>query len=264
MKIRKYTALMRSQIKVDLAYTAWYWASMFSVTMRLFILYFFWQAVYANKTDVSGISLSTMLTYAVLATMIDQFRGGAGRDLARMIKQGAIAIELLRPYHLLDKLLAQDIGSKVSILFRSILPLVLVSILFIGVDRPQSWLAGIAFVGSVLCAVLLATLIDLLVGIFAFYTVNIWGLSVLQDAVITIMSGAIVPLTLFPDWFQTISLYLPFASLVYVPVAIYTGEIAASGILQALLVQIGWMIGFFVILRITFALAIRKVTVFGG
>ncbi len=44
-----------------------------------------------------------MLTYAVLATMIDQFRGGAGRDLARMIKQGAIAIELLRPYHLLDK-----------------------------------------------------------------------------------------------------------------------------------------------------------------
>lgn len=86
MRIRKYTALMRSQIKVDLAYTAWYWASMFSVTMRLFILYFFWQAVYANKTDVSGISLSTMLTYAVLATMIDQFRGGAGRDLARMIK----------------------------------------------------------------------------------------------------------------------------------------------------------------------------------
>jgi len=80
MRIRKYTALMRSQIKVDLAYTAWYWASMFSVTMRLFILYFFWQAVYANKTDVSGISLSTMLTYAVLATMIDQFRGACDDD----------------------------------------------------------------------------------------------------------------------------------------------------------------------------------------
>lgn len=191
MRLRKYIALAVSQIKVDMAYAAWYWASMFSVTMRLFILYFFWQAVYENKTDVSGIALSTMLTYAILATMLDQFRGSAGRELAHLIKHGGVAIELLRPYHLLDKLLAQDLGAKTSTFFRATLPL-------------------------------------------------------------------------FPDWFQTVSLYLPFASLVYVPVAIYTGEIAASGIWPSILIQLGWVAAFFIFVRLLFAYAVRKVTVFGG
>jgi len=100
--------------------------------------------------------------------------------------------------------------------------------------------------------------------VLSFYTVNVWGLSVLQEAVITIMSGALVPLTLFPDWFQTVSLYLPFASLVYVPVAIYTGEIAASGIWPSILIQLGWVAAFFIFVRLLFAYAVRKVTVFGG
>lgn len=264
MRSKKYIALATSQIKVDMAYAAWYWASMFSVTMRLFILYFFWQAVYENKADVSGISLSTMLTYAVLATMLDQFRGGAGRELSHLIKHGGVAIELLRPYHLLDKLLAQDVGSKISTLFRSTLPLVLIAIIFIGVDAPASFEASVAFVVSVGLAVVLATLIDLLVGVLSFYTVNVWGLTVLQEAVVTIMSGALVPLTLFPDWFQTISLYLPFASLVYVPVAIYTGEITTSGIWPSVLIQLGWVAAFFIFVRLLFAYAVQKVTVFGG
>ncbi|WP_445002198.1 ABC transporter permease [Exiguobacterium alkaliphilum] len=264
MRIRKYIALAVSQIKVDMAYAAWYWASMFSVTMRLFILYFFWQAVYENKTDVSGIALSTMLTYAILATMLDQFRGSAGRELAHLIKHGGVAIELLRPYHLLDKLLAQDLGAKTSTFFRATLPLLVIAMVFIGVDPPTSIEAASAFAVSVVLAVLLATLIDLLVGVLSFYTVNVWGLSVLQEAVITIMSGALVPLTLFPDWFQTVSLYLPFASLVYVPVAIYTGEIATSGIWPSILIQLGWVASFFIFVRLLFAYAVRKVTVFGG
>ncbi|WP_337874240.1 ABC-2 family transporter protein [Exiguobacterium sp.] len=264
MRLQKYVALAASQIKVDMAYTAWYWASMFSVTMRLFILYFFWQAVYENKTDVSGISLSMMLTYAVLATMLDQFRGGAGRELAHLIKHGGVAVELLRPYHLLDKLLAQDIGTKTSTFFRSTLPLLVIAMLFIGVDPPTSLESVFAFSISVVLAILLATLIDLLVGVLSFYTVNVWGLSVLQEAVITIMSGAIIPLTLFPDWFQTISLYLPFASLVYVPVAIYTGDIQASDIWPSILIQLAWVGAFFLFVRLLFAYAVRKVTVFGG
>lgn len=262
--MRKYIALAASQMKLEMAYAAWYWASMFSVTMRLFILYFFWSAVYENKAEVSGIGLSTMLTYVVLATMIDQFRGGAGRELAQLIKQGGVAIELLRPYHLLDKLFAQDIGTKTSIFFRATMPLVIMSYFVFELDGPVSRSAGMAFIVSLIFAVLLATAIDLLIGTLAFWTVNIWGLAVLQEALITILSGAIVPIVLFPDWFQEASRYMPFASLVYVPVGIYTGQIVGDGILSSILIQSGWVVLFFLATRWIYSIAVRKVTVFGG
>ncbi|WP_433750045.1 ABC transporter permease [Falsibacillus pallidus] len=263
--MRKYWELLISQIKVDTAYMAWYWADMFSSILRLFIMYFFWAAVYENKSDFSDISFQSMITYVVIAMIMENFVTGPGNTLAHNIKNGDIALELLKPYDYLTKLVFMDFGSKASALFRASIPVFIIAVLFVHVQTPVSWASFLLFIPSAIIGMLIGSQVDLTIGVLAFWTVNVWGLRVLREAVTKFFSGALIPLALFPEWFQQISNYLPFQSMIYVPVAIYTGQIPLGH--EAILlvfIQCAWLLGIYFLVRMVWSLAVKKVTVFGG
>ncbi len=262
--MRKYWEMLKSQIKIDTSYVAWYWAGTFAIIIKLFTLYYFWSAVYENKTEVGSLTLEMMLTYMVIALLLEQYVSGAGNELAQLIKQGNVALELMKPYHLLDKLAAMDLGQKLSSSVRTAIPLFLFAIFFIGIQFPKSPESLFLFLLSMVLGVLIGTQLDFIIGILAFWTVNIWGMRVLREAVIQFCSGALVPLSLYPEWFQNISMFLPFQAMVYVPVSIYTGAIAGSEAYTAIAVQLLWLVSITVFVRILWAIAVRKITVFGG
>lgn len=262
--LRKYWEMLKMQIKLDASYAAWYWAGTFAIIVKLCTLYYFWAAVYENKETVGSLSLSSMLTYMVVALLLEQYVSGVGDNLARMIKQGYIALELMKPYHLLDKLVAMDIGQKISNSIRTTLPMLLFAIWFIGVNLPQSLEAFGLFIISVVLGILIGTQLDLIIGILAFWTVNVWGLRLLRDSIIQFCSGSLVPLSLYPHWFQEISVFLPFQSMVYIPVSIYTGSISGSAAYMAIATQFIWFILIAALARLLWSLAIRKITIFGG
>ncbi len=262
--MRKYVEMMKSQIKIQTAYTAWFWASTASSIMRMVIIYFFWHAVYANKTSIGEMSLDTMITYVVLAMMLGIYVSGIGNQLSGNIRDGSIAIELMRPYDLLTKLVALDLGNTISSLFRDALPMVVIAFIFLGINPPTSIEGAILFLISVFLGILIGTQFDLIVGVLAFWTVNVWGLRVLREAIVLFFSGSLIPISLFPQWLQTVSQFLPFQSMVYVPVSIYTGIISGTDAYIAMAIQVFWLVAIFIIVRIFWALAIRKVTIFGG
>ena len=263
--MRKYLELLKSQIKVETAYLAWYWADVASTLLRLVIMYFFWVAVFHNRTEISSISFESMITYVVIAMMLENYVSGAGNEMARNIKNGDIALELLKPYDYLTKLIFMDLGSKANSFVRTTIPIFLVAIIFIGIGAPLSWESALLFCASMLVGILIGTQIDLIIGVLAFWTVNVWGLRVLREAVIKFFSGALVPLTLFPSWFQEVSSFLPFQSMIFVPVAIYTGQIPmGTQAFMAFATQLFWLCILFVLVRLGWAQAVKKVTVFGG
>ncbi|MFE7061310.1 ABC transporter permease [Sutcliffiella sp. NPDC057660] len=261
----KYWELLKSQIKIETAYIAWYWADVVSTLLRLSIMYFFWLAVYQNRTEISAISFDSMITYVVIAMMLESYVSGAGDQLARNIKNGDIALELLKPYDYLTKLIFMDFGSKANSFVRTTIPMFIVAMVFIGIQAPLSWQSFLLFLPSMIIGVLIGTQLDLIIGVLAFWTVNVWGLRVLREAVIKFFSGALIPLTLFPDWFQQVSSFLPFQAMIFVPVAIYTGQIPfGTEALMAVATQFFWLVALFFLVRIVWSQAVKKVTVFGG
>ncbi|MBH0357138.1 ABC-2 family transporter protein [Bacillus toyonensis] len=263
--MRKYWELLKSQIKIDTTYRAWYWANTISSILRLFIMYFFWLSVYENKTEIAEIPFSSMITYIVLAMLLESYVTGVGTTLATNIKEGNISIELLKPYNYLDKLVFMDLGSKFSNLFKTTIPVLFFAVIFLDIELPQSIESFLLFLPSMLMGILIGTQLDLIIGVLAFWTINIWGLKVLREAIVKFLSGALVPLTLFPDWFQGISNYLPFQSMIYIPISIYTGQIeAGSASLLALVTQFFWLITIFILVRIIWHFSVKKVTIFGG
>ncbi|MGM9986967.1 MAG: ABC transporter permease [Bacillaceae bacterium] len=263
--MKKYIEIMKMQMKMETAYLAWYWADMASSILRLVILYYFWMAIYQNQSDIQGMSFQSMMTYIVLATILEGYSQGIGNELAQDIKQGNLAIEFIRPYHYIAKLLSMDIGFKISRLIRNVLPIIIISALFLDFQAPKSIGVFLFFLLSSIFGMIIGSLLDLIIGVLSFWTINIWGLRVLREAIIRFFSGALIPLTLFPLWFQNMSMFLPFQSLVYVPVAIYTGTLPASSSTLVLVgMQVGWIILLSIIVSLMWKMAVRKVTIFGG
>ncbi|MOA65519.1 hypothetical protein D3C78_1919330 [compost metagenome] len=69
---------------------------------------------------------------------------------------------------------------------------------------------------------------------------------------------------MFPEWLRILSAYLPFQSMVFIPVSIYTGHLTGMAAFQAILIQILWLTGIYVGIRLLWGYAIRRVTIFGG
>ena len=262
--MRKYWELAKSQIKVDIAYISLHWTSMCSGILKVFLLFYFWKAVYANRSTINEMNFSTMITYVIIALMLESYVSGVGNNLSRGIKNGEIANELLKPYHYLDKLVSLDIGFKISNLIRISFPMFLISVLVLRVELPGSPVSLFLFLISALFGVLIGTQLDLLIGILAFWTTNTWGIKILRDSIIKFFSGALVPLTLFPQWFQIIGDYLPFKHMIFIPVSIYVGQFNTHESINCLLFQFLWLILLFSIVRIVWMLSIRKITIFGG
>ena len=104
----------------------------------------------------------------------------------------------------------------------------------------------------------------MIVGTVGFYSNSIWGMQILRKAIISIFSGIIAPLTLFPQWFQALSNFLPFKELIYTPINIYLGQISLNEIGIIIIKQMIWGILLYMLAKFFFNHAVKKVTINGG
>jgi ABC-2 type transport system permease protein len=106
----------------------------------------------------------------------------------------------------------------------------------------------------------LALLIDLL----CFWTVkNEAGLLILVFAQ-NLLSGVFAPLWYFPDWFRTMSAFLPFQATLNTPLSLYIGRIPPSSALRELGLQVVWVILLAVLSRLLWRRAADRVVSQGG
>jgi ABC-2 type transport system permease protein len=262
--MNKYWQIAKAKMQESTAYSAWYWAGSASTIMRLLIMYYFWQAVYTNQSTIENINLPTMLTYIVAAMVLQGYVGGIGNELAENIKSGNVAIELMRPYDMIFKMFALDIGSKIMYFFQGTLPIVVIAYFFLDLVRPSSLETILLFIISGIFGIWIGTFFDFLVGVLAFWTVNVWGVRVLKESLITFFSGALVPITLFPEWLKTITEFLPFQAMIYLPVSIYSGLITGMDAYIAIGIQLFWLALLYILVRIIWSQALKQITIFGG
>ena len=91
-------------------------------------------------------------------------------------------------------------------------------------------------------AVALGCAITMLVHISLLWTISGDGISRLMPGLVTVFSGMVIPLPLFPDWAQPVLNALPFRALVDVPYRVYTGDIPTADALVPIALGAGWTV----------------------
>ena len=113
-------------------------------------------------------------------------------------------------------------------------------------------------------SILLTGALNFIVGTFAIRMKSILGLLRAKYFVFELLSGLLVPMTMFPESAQRVVAYLPFQHIAYTPLRLYLGKLNGAEIYEALAVQFMW-VGLLAVFGAWFwSVMVRKVTIHGG
>lgn len=242
-----------------------FWFDIAGTAASIVIYYFLWQYVFQQQETLQGFTMAQMTTYVVLSRMLSsQFSGGINVELSKWIYKGNIGIELLRPVSLFFTLFAKRMGEFLFFLVFKGVPISLVGLLIMGGTAPAGAENLFWFFLSVCISVGMMFFIEFMVGICAFYTYGYHGLMFTKSVLLSILSGGVVPLFLFPENLRQILDHMPFAGMVSVPVNLYLGKYGFSETVNFIGLQVVWVIVLWLIARMVYSHVIKRVVVQGG
>ena len=121
------------------------------------------------------------------------------------------------------------------------------------------------FAVSVVMAVMINYSVDFIVGTICLYTESIWGINIMKQVVVLLLSGATIPLAFFPEPLRSIVYHLPFQSIYNAPLSILLDAGSDfKSVLTILGTQLMWCIVMSLISKLFWKVSLRQITVNGG
>lgn len=268
-RLRAYAGIARVVARTLFIYRSNFIVSALGLLVQVFLLRLVWTAVFpASEQAVSGghvITLSTQITYSTLATVqFSLFSPWQVSLVPQRVRDGTIAIDLTRPVSFNGQMLAGQLGYTLGNAPFALFALPF-AVLVGGMQPPALAEAGFGYVASLALGYLVAVLLGALMGMVAFWTLELKGIMLVYGMVSQFLSGALVPLWFMPGWLRGIAQWLPFQGMDYTPIAIYLGQSGGtSGVLAAVGVQAAWVLVLSVLLWAVSMRALWRVTVQGG
>jgi ABC-2 type transport system permease protein len=222
-------------------------------------------ALYNGRPEVAGMSLEGAITYTGLTQAIIAYLSIFGwYELMHSVYSGEVATDLLKPMSYFNFWLAQDIGRALTNLLLRGLTIMLIYALIFDITLPEEAGQWLALTISLALGLLVSFAWRFLVNLAAFWTPNAVGVGRFAFGLVWIMSGFIMPLRLFPDWFLFLCYLTPFPAMVNTSAEVYLGLLTGPTLLQALLGQLFWFIILVVIGQLTLRVGIRRLVIQGG
>ncbi|OKZ62839.1 MAG: hypothetical protein BHW03_02585 [Clostridium sp. 28_17] len=244
--LETWLALARVHFKEYSIYKSNFFLWTLNRIVEVVVYIFVWQAIYYQTGNAGGYSIEYMVTYYILVISIKAIATwGINEDIAKSIRKGQLNKELLSPI------------SYFKYCF-------IICSFFWSVQLPVSFINFLLFIFVIILILPISFFIQMIVGTIGFYTNSIWGMQILRQSIISIFSGLIAPLTLFPEWFQKIANILPFKEFIYTPINIYLGNIPLNEIGLIILKLIVWSLILYLISKVFFNYSVKKITINGG
>ncbi|MGB3330411.1 MAG: ABC-2 family transporter protein [Thermomicrobiales bacterium] len=237
--------------------------SLVAFGMQLYVVRAIWEAVYGGRTEVAGITAHTLLVYLTISSLGSWFLPNrAGWVIQERVLSGDIALDLVRPFHYLKQVFAQSVGAKLATV-----PLLVVFVpaaIIVGSLDPPSLPSLLLYVVSFGLAFLVKSLIDMHLGLLAFWVQQVNGIRAMVGVATGFLSGALIPLWLMPDGVRWVFQLLPFQALAFLPASIYSGQVAGLDALQPLAIQLLWVGILFMTARWMWRKAQDRIVIHGG
>lgn len=263
--MKKFFYLIRIAFMTKFAYIKAFWFNIFGTAVSILIYYFLWKYVFQTRDELNGFTAVEMTTYVILSRALSsQFSGGINREFAEWVYKGNIVVELLRPVPLLFNLFGKRAGEFLFFLLFKGIPVSFLAIMILGGTGPAGAVSFGLFWISVVLSIGILFWLEVAAGIVSFFTLNSYGVAYTKSALLSILSGGVVPLFLFPEGMTRILEYMPFAGMVSVPVQIYLGKYSVSQAAGFIGIQFLWVLLLGAAVILFYRSAIRKVVVQGG
>lgn len=222
-----------------------------------------WQAATAGRASIAGVPGPEMLSYVCVSWVaVSFFATRVTEEIGGRFRDGQITADLLRPLSLQMSCYSRDLGRAGATLLLQTVPLfVLLNVVFhIQLpQRPATWLLWLL---SLVLSHFANFSLSFLIGLAAFRVHNITGLTHLKATLMSMFSGALIPLELFGERWQPLLFALPFHSFAHTPSSIFLERDVP--VLRLLAEQAAWGAGLWLLGLIAWRRAAHALTVQGG
>jgi ABC-2 type transport system permease protein len=263
--MRPYLAIVDARFRMLLQYRA---AALAGIVTQVFwglIRVMIFEAFYLSSKSPQPLDLKDVITYVWLSqAFLGMLPWNADAEIRQMIRSGTVAYELLRPVDLYNFWYSRAMATRTAPTFMRAMVVLPLASIFFGMQMPPSVPSAAAWLASMIGALLLGCAISTILNITIMWTISADGVSRIIPAVVTIFSGMIIPLPLFPDWARPILDLLPFAGLVDKPNRLFVGDIPPEGIWGVLALQLGWTLILVLIGKLMLAKGTKILVVQGG
>lgn len=260
-----YTAILSARCRTYLQYRgaalAGFGTQLFWGLMRVMIF----EAFYRSTRAPQPMTLEQVVVYIWLGqAMLGMLPWNLERDIQQMVRTGTVVYELLKPVDLYWLWFYRALAMRsIPTLMRAV-PMFVAAGIFFRLTPPPTVASGIAWVISMIGALLLSSAISTLLNISMLWTISGEGIARLMMTFSMIFSGSVVPLPFFPSWAQRALDFMPFRGIVDLPFRIYTGHIPPAEIGWVFLHQMLWSLAFIAVGRMALARGTRRLVVQGG
>lgn len=269
--LRKYLPFTKAVLQRHVTYRMNFVFFTFGRILRAAVSVYLWYAIFlsSGKQNMLGFSLHEIIIYIVISDIISNvvLTSICFETIPEEVRSGLISMNLLKPINYHIQLLFSSIGNALNALIYYGLPVFLITVsvsyFAAGVVPPNIITIGL-FCFSIIISFLIYFFISFLVGTISFFTTSIWGITMSLFAIISFLSGRLIPLDFFPDKFKLFIEILPFSSMVYTPSMIYMEKIVGMDIFYRLSLQMLWLILLGVSTMLFWKKAIKKLTILGG
>ena len=227
-----------------------------------FVKYNLWSSIYAGEEDliIKGFDFQAMIQYHLWAFVGSLVAQGHGSwNLAEDIRLGRISSYLIYPFNFWEFHTASWLSFQV--IQMGIAGLTLCILGFFGLVTLPSTHLFLFGIGYTLFISLFWFTMQYLTGVLAFWLEETWILRVMLSIVSYFLSGAIIPLDLYPKWMVTFLNYTPFPYLTYYPVKLFLGE--AIDLTQGVSIILFWTLFFALINHLVWKRGIKLYTAAG-
>jgi len=196
--------------------------------LPFFVIFFVWQALFQQVDTINNFSLSQIVNYYLLVIIIDRlsathFEGWRSEE----IRNGKIDYFLTRPFSYISELLSKDVGSKIISIFFSmpvVITFYLINVYAYKIDQNYFTLANLLlFFGLMIVAYAIQFMIALWIVLLTFWFEGSSGLEHFKWIVLTLFSGAMIPIEFMPLWLKNITNLLPLKYIYAIPIGVIQG-----------------------------------------
>ena len=165
-----YIEMIRIRFLMLLAYRVNYYSGIVVYSINIGAYYFLWNAIYGDKTTMGGFTPLQMVTYVAVSWMARAFYfNNIDQEMSLDIKEGKVAIELIRPYNYLMTKIMQALGEGIFRLFFFSLPGMVLVTFFFPIHYPHFMSIWGGYGVSLLLSFLINTQINLITGLLTFF-----------------------------------------------------------------------------------------------
>lgn len=257
-----YLEYIKNTFKSQLGYRLNWGMKILGNVISIYLQICLWNALITDNEKI--ITMDYMLGYILVSAMVQSLMmGNTIEKVNQQIYSGQIAMDIIKPIKFRTYILCEYVGNSLFSFLFQYLPVIAIVTVILGCY--SIWQAiDILFVISVILGMYLYFSIAYCLALTSFWWTQTWILSRFLNDFISLFSGKMIPIWMFPALMLTINGFLPFQYIYYTPIAMLLNTPSLTEKWYCIVIQIVWCVLFTFLGHVVERRGMHKLQVQGG